>query len=223
MKRLGPNCPEVVKQTAETMGINGSKFVPYPTIALGVMDLSVFEMVGAYGTFVNDGVYTEPIFVTRIEDKNGNILEEFTPKKQEAIRSQTAYIMCQMLEGVTRSGGTGARLRYRYNIPPVAAIGGKTGTTQNNSDGWFMGITPNLVSGCWVGAEERAVHFRSTNLGQGANMALPIFAKYMERVYKDKKSGIDLGSVQETGCRVHHRHGLRNLPSHQQHSRSTHL
>lgn len=190
MKRLGPNAAEVVRQTAGKMGIDESKFVPYPTIALGVMDLSVYEMVGAYGTFVNEGMWVEPIFVTRIEDKNGNILEEFTPKKEEALRKQTAYIICKMLERVTSSGGTGARLRYRYKIPADAAIGGKTGTTQNNSDGWFMGITPNLVSGCWVGAEERVVHFRSTNLGQGANMALPIFAKYMEKVYADRKSGI---------------------------------
>lgn len=187
MKRLGRNAAEVVRQTAGKMGIDESKFVPYPTIALGVMDLSVYEMVGAYGTFVNQGVYVEPIFVTRIEDKNGNVLEEFIPKKVEALRAQTAYIICKMLENVTRPGGTGARLRYRYNIPAEASIGGKTGTTQNNSDGWFMGITPNLVSGCWVGAEERAVHFTSTSLGQGANMALPIFAKYMEKVYKDKR------------------------------------
>lgn len=190
MKRLGPNSPEVVRQTAGKMGIDESKFVPYPTIALGVMDLSVYEMVGAYGTFVNEGLWTEPIFVTRIEDKNGNILEEFTPRKEEALRKQTAYIVCKMLERVTGPGGTGARLRYRYNIPANATIGGKTGTTQNNSDGWFMGITPELVSGCWVGAEERVVHFRSTNLGQGANMALPIFAKYMEKVYADGSIGL---------------------------------
>ena len=194
MKRLGPNSPDVVRQTAGKMGIDESKFVPYPTIALGVMDLSVYEMVGAYGTFVNEGVWIEPIFVTRIEDKNGNVLEEFTPRKEEALRKQTAYIICKMLERVTSSGGTGARLRSsRFSIPYNASIGGKTGTTQNNSDGWFMGITPNLVSGCWVGAEERVVHFRSTNLGQGANMALPIFGKYMEQVYADSESGIDKG------------------------------
>lgn len=193
MKRLGPNSAEVVRQTAGKMGIDESKFEPYPSICLGTMDISVFEMVGAYGTFVNEGTWVEPIFVTRIEDKNGNILEEFTPKKDEAIRKQTAYIICKMLEKVAQPGGTAARLRRSYNIPADAAIGGKTGTTQNNSDGWFMGVTPNLVSGCWVGAEERNVHFRSTGLGQGANMALPIFAKYMEKVYADPKSGIDRG------------------------------
>ncbi|MEY2925314.1 MAG: hypothetical protein RLZZ337_1864 [Bacteroidota bacterium] len=193
MKRLGPNSAEVVKQTAGNMGIDDSKFEPYPSIALGTMDISVFEMVGAYGTFVNNGTWVEPIFVTRIEDKNGNILEEFTPKKNEALRMQTAYIICKMLEKVVEPGGTGARLKRSHKIPADVAIAGKTGTTQNNSDGWFMGITPNLVSGCWVGAEERNVHFRSTGLGQGANMALPIFAKYMEKVYADPKSGIDRG------------------------------
>ena len=183
MKRLGPNSAEVVRETAGKMGIDEQKFEPYPSIALGTMDISVFEMVGAYGTFVNEGTFVEPIFITRIEDKNGNILQEFTPRKEEAIRKQTAYVVCKMLEKVTQPGGTGARLRYRYNIPHDAVIGGKTGTTQNNSDGWFMGVTPNLVSGCWVGAEERNVHFRATSLGQGANMALPIYAKYMEKVY----------------------------------------
>jgi len=188
MKRLGPNSAEVVRQTAGQMGIDESKFEPYPSIALGTMDISVFEMVGAYGTFANGGTFVEPIFVTRIEDKNGNILEDFTPEKNEAIRMQTAYIICKMLERVTMSGGTAARLRSsRFKIPGDVSIGGKTGTTQNNSDGWFMGVTPNLVSGCWVGAEERNVHFRSTYYGQGANMALPIFGKYMEQIYANPK------------------------------------
>jgi penicillin-binding protein 1A len=187
MKRLGTNSAEVVKQTAANMGIDDSKFEPYPSICLGTMDISVFEMVGAYGTFVNGGTFVEPIFVTRIEDKNGNILEEFTPKKQEAIRTQSAYVICKMLERVVMSGGTGARLKRNYTIPADVSIGGKTGTTQNNSDGWFMGITANLVSGCWVGAAERNVHFRSTGLGQGANMALPIFGEYMQRIYGDPK------------------------------------
>lgn len=188
MKRLGPNSAEIVKQTAGNMGIDESKFEPYPSICLGTMDISVFEMVGAYGTFVNEGTFVEPIFVTRIEDKNGNILEEFTPKRNEAIRKQSAYVICKMLERVTMSGGTAARLRgSRFNIPANAAIGGKTGTTQNNSDGWFIGITPNLVSGCWVGADERNVHFRNTAYGQGANTALPIFGKYMEQIYANSK------------------------------------
>jgi len=142
--------------------------------------------VGAYGTFVKDGSWVEPIFVTRIEDKNGNILEEFMPKKKEAIRKQSAYIICKMLERVTMSGGTAARLRSaQFGIPGNVSIGGKTGTTQNHSVGGFMGITRNLVSGCWVGADERNVHFRNTRYGQGANMALPIFGHYMRQVYAD--------------------------------------
>lgn len=186
MKRLGPNSADIVKQTASKMGIDDSKFEPYPSICLGTMDISVFEMVSAYGTFVNEGTWVEPIFITKIEDKNGNILAEFTPKKDEALRKQTAYTICKMLEKVTMAGGTGSRLRRNYKLPNNVSIGGKTGTTQNNSDGWFMGITPNLVSGCWVGAEERNVHFSNTAYGQGANMALPIFGEYMEQVFLDE-------------------------------------
>jgi penicillin-binding protein 1A len=198
MKRLGPNSAEVVRQTAGKMGIDESKFEPYPSICLGTMDISVFEMVGAYGTFVNEGTFVTPIFVTRIEDKNGNILEDFTPEKKEAIRMQTAYIICKMLERVTMSGGTAARLRgSRFKIPSDVSLGGKTGTTQNNSDGWFMGVTPNLVSGCWVGAEERNVHFRSTYYGQGANMALPIFGKYMEQIYANPTMEYGRGSFKK--------------------------
>jgi penicillin-binding protein 1A len=198
MKRLGPNSAEVVRQTAGQMGIDESKFEPYPSICLGTMDISVFEMVGAYGTFANGGTFVAPIFVTRIEDKNGNILEKFTPEKNEAIRMQTAYIICKMLERVTMSGGTAARLRgSRFKIPGDVSLGGKTGTTQNNSDGWFMGVTPNLVSGCWVGAEERNVHFRSTYYGQGANMALPIFGKYMEQIYANPTMEYGRGSFKK--------------------------
>ncbi len=186
MKRLGPNSAAIVKQTASKMGINDSKFEPYPSICLGTMDISVFEMVSAYGTFVNQGTWVEPIFITKIEDKNGNELAEFTPEKDEALRKQTAYTICKMLEKVTMAGGTASRLRRNYKLPTNIAIGGKTGTTQNNSDGWFMGITPNLVSGCWVGAEERNVHFSSTTYGQGANMALPIFGDFMEQVFSDE-------------------------------------
>lgn len=193
MQRLGPNSPQIIQQAAGKMGIDESKFVPYPSISLGVMNLSVFEMVGAYGTFVNGGTYREPIFVTKIEDKNGNILAEFIPIEQEALREQTAYIICKMLERVTQSGGTAARLRYRYDVPAGATIAGKTGTTQNNSDGWFIGFTPNLVSGCWVGAEDRQVRFRSTALGQGANTALPIVALYLEKAYKYNKFKLERG------------------------------
>ncbi len=182
MKRLGPRSPFAVRDISDKLGIDTRKFMPYPSICLGTMDVSVFEMVGAYSAFANDGEWTEPIFITRIEDKNGNILEEFFPRQVEAMRPQTAYVMLKMLEKVV-DGGTGSRLR-RYVTVPVAA---KTGTTQNNSDGWFMAITPDLVSGCWVGAEDRQVHFRSMALGQGASTALPIVGMFMKKIYNDEK------------------------------------
>jgi penicillin-binding protein 1A len=164
------------------MGIT-SPIEAVPSICLGTPDVSVFEMTGAYGTFANKGVWTQPIYITRIEDKNGMVLQEFVPQKKEAISEETAYLMLNLLQGVVQFG-TGARLRYRYNL--ANAIAGKTGTTQNNSDGWFMGITPNLVSGVWVGCEDRSVHFRTTQLGQGANVALPIWGLFMKKVYADK-------------------------------------
>jgi len=144
-------------------------------------------MVGAYGTYVNKGVQVEPIFVTRIEDKNGNVLATFNTKKNEAISEQTAYLMVNLLESVVNQG-TGVRLRLKYQLP--GKIGGKTGTTQHHSDGWFMGVTPNLVAGVWTGAEDRSVHFQNLALGQGANMALPIFGLFMQKVYADPSLGI---------------------------------
>lgn len=182
MKRMEPNSPSKVKDFSDRLGIDTKKFMPYPSICLGTMDISVYEMVGAYSTFANGGVWTEPIFITRIEDKHGNVLDEFIPRTEEAMNKETAYVMCKMLQKIPE-GGTATRLRTRYGIG--YPVGGKTGTTQNNSDGWFMGISPDLVAGCWVGAEDRQVHFRSTSLGQGANMALPIFGLFMKSVNAD--------------------------------------
>ncbi len=179
MKQFGP---EAVVQVARRMGIS-SDLQPYPSIALGTADVSVFEMVAAYSTFANKGVYTEPQYILRIEDKNGVVLQDFVPRKVEAISEETAYLMLNLMQGGTNYG-TGARLRgskYGFTNP----IAGKTGTTQNNSDGWFMGITPELVSGVWSGCEDRAVHFRTTQLGQGANVALPVWGLYMKKVYAD--------------------------------------
>ena len=189
MKQFGP---QAVVDLAKKIGIK-SKILAVPSLCLGTFDLSVYEMVGAYSTFVNKGVWTEPVFITKIEDKNGVIIEEFTPKTQEAMSEETAAIMVRLLQGVVdgvyspeakTSKGTGVRLRYKYKF--TNEIGGKTGTTQNQSDGWFIGITPNLVTGVWSGCEDRSVHFRDIYYGQGANMALPIFAEYLTRVYKDK-------------------------------------
>ena len=188
MKQFGPHA---VVDLARKIGIQ-SKILAVPSLCLGTFDLSVYEMVGAYSTFVNKGVWVEPIFITRIEDKNGVVLEEFTPKTQEAMSRETADIMVRMLQGVVdgvyspaagKTQGTGVRLRFKYGFENE--IGGKTGTTQNQSDGYFMGITPNLVTGVWSGCEDRAAHFRTIQYGQGANMALPIFAEFMKRVYED--------------------------------------
>ncbi|WP_374166516.1 penicillin-binding protein 1A [Arcticibacter sp. MXS-1] len=154
----------------------------YPSICLGTFDASLYQMVGAYSAFVNHGVWTEPIYLSRIEDKNGNVLYERKPKVVVALDPQTAYVMTDMLKEVVNQG-TGVRLRYKYRL--TNPIGGKTGTTQRNSDGWFIGITPQLVTGVWTGAEDRAIHFLSTNQGEGANSALPVFALYMKKVYAD--------------------------------------
>ncbi|MFO7938571.1 MAG: transglycosylase domain-containing protein [Bacteroidales bacterium] len=173
--------PSAVVHLMEKMGV--SSFIdPVPSIVLGTADITLYEMVSAYGTFSNKGVHTTPIFVTRIEDRNGNVLQEFTPSKNEIFSEETAFLMTDLLQGVVKKG-TGVRLGNRYQM--FNEIGGKTGTTQNHSDGWFMGITPNLVSGAWVGGEDRSIHFKNIGLGQGANMALPIWALYMQKVYND--------------------------------------
>ena len=188
MKQFGPHA---VVDLAKKIGIK-SKILAVPSLCLGTFDLSVYEMTGAYSTFSNKGVWVEPIFVTKIEDKNGVVLERFIPKSNEAMSEETADVMVRLLQGVVdgvysptakKKSGTGVRLRFRYGFKNE--IGGKTGTTQNQSDGWFMGITPNLVTGVWTGCEDRSVHFRDIQYGQGANMALPIFAEYMQRVYAD--------------------------------------
>lgn len=189
MKQLGPDGPKAVIDLAGKMGVT-SKMEPYPSLALGAADISVFEMVGAYSTYANKGVWTEPIYIARIEDKNGNVLKENVPRTVEAMNEQTAYVMIKMMEKVVNNG-TAYRIRGKYGIPYPAA--GKTGTTQNNSDGWFIGITPELVSGLWVGNEDRAIHFRTLDLGSGSNMALPVWALFMQKVYKDKEINLNTG------------------------------
>ncbi len=145
-------------------------------------------------TFANKGVYVQPTFVTKIEDKNGNVLERFVPEKTEALDEVSAYKMLELMKGVVESG-TGIRLRFKYGFNnPIA---GKTGTTQNQSDGWFMGLTPDLVTGIWVGADDRSVHFRTIKLGQGANMALPIWAIYMKKLYADPSLGLSKGDFEK--------------------------
>jgi penicillin-binding protein 1A len=180
MKQFGP---KAVEQFARRCGIT-SPIDVVPSMCLGTPDISVYEMVGANSTFANKGTWIEPIFVTRIEDKNGKVVAEFVPKSDEAMNEEKAYIMTVLMKGVVEAG-TGVSLRGpKYKL--LNPIAGKTGTTQNNSDGWFMGLTPDLVSGCWVGGEDRSVHFDNMAMGQGATMALPIWGKYMVKVYADK-------------------------------------
>ena len=177
--------PEQLVRLMQSFGIQG-QLDPVISLCLGPCEVSVQEMVDAYTTFVNKGIRTEPLYVTRIEDNNGNVLARFAPLTHEIISETTAYKMIQMLQDVV-DRGTGVRVRYKYGIK--APMGGKTGTTNNNSDGWFMGFTPSLVSGVWVGGEDRAIHFDNLAEGQGASMALPIYALYMQRVYRDTTLG----------------------------------
>jgi penicillin-binding protein 1A len=186
MKQFGPHA---VVQLGRRLGIT-SDLPEVPSLCLGTADISLYEMVGANSTFANKGTYIEPIFVTRIEDKNGKVLEQFTPKMNEVFSEDKAYIMIQLMKGVV-DYGTGVRLRYKYNLRnPIA---GKTGTTQNNSDGWFIGLTPELAAGAWVGGDERSIHFNTLEMGQGATMALPIWAKFFQKVYADKSLKVSQG------------------------------
>jgi penicillin-binding protein 1A len=177
--------PEQLVRLMQSFGIQG-QLDPVVSLCLGPCEVSVQEMVDAYTAFPCKGIRTEPLYVTRIEDNNGNTLATFTPRSHEIISELTSYKMIHMLRAVM-DHGTGVRTRFRYNI--TAPMGGKTGTTQNNSDGWFVGFTPSLVSGCWVGGEDRAIHFDTMADGQGASMALPIFALYMLKVYADPTLG----------------------------------
>ncbi len=186
MKQFGPHA---VVDFARNVGIT-SPLEAVPSLCLGTADISLYEMVGANSTFVNKGTWIEPTFITRIEDKNGKVLEEFIPKSKEALSEEKAYLMINLMRGVVDIG-TGGRLRSTYKI--LNPVAGKTGTTQNNSDGWFMGLTPDLVAGVWVGGEDRSVHFDRTAEGQGASMALPIWAKFFKRVYADKSLKISQG------------------------------
>jgi penicillin-binding protein 1A len=174
--------PQAVVDLMHKMGVR-SFIDPVYSIFLGTSDIKLEEMVGAYGTYANKGVYTKPMYVTRIEDKNGNVISRFTPKVEEVLSEETAYLMLNLLQGVVLTG-SGRRIRNEpYNL--LNQIGGKTGTTQNHSNGWFMGVTPNLVGGVWSGWEDQAIHFETLGEGQGANMALPIFAIFLRKVYND--------------------------------------
>jgi len=174
--------PAAVVDLMHRMGIRGY-IDAVPAIFLGTADVKLEEMVGAYGTFVNKGVYAKPMYVTRIEDKNGNVIARFSPRIEEVLNEQTSFLMLNLLQNVVRSG-TAIRMRNpTYRL--MNQIGGKTGTTQNHSNGWFMCVTPSLVGGVWSGWEDQAIHFETLNEGQGANMALPIMAIFLRKVYDD--------------------------------------
>ena len=177
--------PEQLVRMMRSFGIEGP-LEPVVSLCLGPCEVSVQEMVDAYTTFPNKGIRVEPMYVTRIEDNNGNVLATFVPKTHEIINETTSYKMIYMLRNVM-DHGTGVRARFRYGLK--APMGGKTGTSQNHSDGWFVGFTPSLVSGVWVGGEDRSIHFDNMSAGQGANMALPIWSIYMQKVYADEELG----------------------------------
>ena len=191
MQRVGP---QKVVELARHMGVR-SDIQLVPAICLGTPSLSVEEMVGATATYANNGMYSKPTFLLRIEDKNGNVIETFRSEQHDAMSPETAYLMLELMKGVV-THGTGGRLRFKYGLK-TQSIGGKTGTTDNQSDGWFMGLTPDLVTGVWVGAEDRAAHFRSIRLGQGANMALPIFGMYMQQAWADETLELSQGDFEK--------------------------
>ena len=197
--------PKPVIDLVKDLGVE-AKIPAVPSIALGTADMSVFEMVSAYSAFVNEGVYVTPVIVTRIEDKNGTILYQNVPQTKDVLSKEAAYVTVNLMEGVTQYGsGTRLRGNWAVNDPYYKAImtgypydfknpiAGKTGTTQNQSDGWFMGMVPDLVTGVWVGAEDRSVHFPGIRYGQGAAMALPIWGVYMEKVYADDELEVSDG------------------------------
>lgn len=198
--------PRPVIELVDKMGVESKDIPEAPSIALGTPDVTLFEMVGAYSVFANEGVYVKPTLISRIEDKNGTILYQNVPETKDVINKESAYVTVSLMEGVTQSG-SGSRLRHTWRGgDPVYKkiitdypygfknpIAGKTGTTQNNSDGWFMGMVPNLVTGVWVGGEDRSTRFSRTAYGQGASMALPIWAIYMKKCYADEELDISDG------------------------------
>ena len=191
MSKLNPN---QFVDILHSFGIDNPDIHPSMSLALGPCEASVAEMVSAYTAFVNNGIHISPLFVTRIEDNQGNVIARFQPRMNEVINAESANKMLVLLQAVVNEG-TAGRLRYKFGLKNE--IGGKTGTTNKNSDAWFIGFTPQLVSGCWVGGDDRDIHFDSTSMGQGATMALPIWAYFMKKVYADKALGYDINATFE--------------------------
>ncbi|MFN8437168.1 MAG: transglycosylase domain-containing protein [Cytophagales bacterium] len=181
-----------VAQTAKDLGIK-SPLKKVPSIGLGSSDVNLYEMVGAYATFLNNGVYTQPMFITRIEDHNGNIIHEFTPNTRHVLDPEVAWLMIHMLKGGLEEPGGTSQALFEFDLFKGNEFGGKTGTSNNHSDGWFMGLTKQLVCGTWVGGEDRCIHFRNSAMGEGARTALPIFGRFMEKIYAQKELEIKMG------------------------------
>ncbi|WP_109833008.1 transglycosylase domain-containing protein [Reichenbachiella versicolor] len=192
MQKVGP---QAAVDMAHACGIE-SDLAAVPALCLGISEVSLFELVGAYSTFVNSGTWTKPFYVTRIEDKNGVVLEDFIPKRREAISEKTAYLMIHMLKGATEEVG-GSANSVDYRLKENNELGGKTGTTQSASDGWFMGVTHDLVAGAWVGGDDRSIHFKNWYMGQGARTARPIWQNFMLKVYNDPRTGITKGEFKK--------------------------
>jgi penicillin-binding protein 1A len=189
MSRLNP---QAFVDLLHQYGINNPEIHPSMALCLGPCEITVGEMASAYTAFINHGIRASHMFVTKIEDGDGNVITQFSPRMNEVISEESAHKMLYMLKAVV-DGGTASRLRFKYNMK--GDIAGKTGTTNNNSDAWFMGLTPTLVNACWVGGDDRDIHFDSMSMGQGATMALPIFAYYMQNIYKDTQLGYNESAI----------------------------
>ncbi len=211
---MGKSCNSITAQLTEAVGWD--KVVEYaqklgiesplksvPSVGLGSNDVTVFEMVRAYGTFLNKGKKTEPMLVSKITDHDGKLIEEFKAKEEQVISEETAWLMLHMLKGGMEEPGGTSQALWEYDLWQKGnEIGGKTGTTSNHSDGWYIGVSKDLVTGVWVGADERSVHFRTSELGEGSKTALPIYGKFMERLYKDPKSGITYGKLPKPWVKI---------------------
>ncbi|AKQ47422.1 transglycosylase [Rufibacter radiotolerans] len=194
--------PEAVRKFARRLGIT-SPMQAVPSIGLGSNDVNIYEMVNAYSTFVNNGFLNKPMLVLRIEDRSGNVIEQFNPQQKRVITEETAFLMVHMLKGSMEEPGGTSQALWEYDLWKKGnQIGGKTGTTSNHSDGWYMGVSKNLVTGVWVGGEDRSIHFRTSATGEGSKTALPIFGRFMEKVYKDPNLGIKLGTFPKPTVKI---------------------
>jgi penicillin-binding protein 1A len=199
---------QAVIDYAHKCGIK-STLRPVPSVGLGSSDVSLYELVAAYGTFLNEGTYTEPIFVTKIEDNSGRLIAEFKPERKKAISEESAWLMLYMLRGGLEEPGGTSQALFGYDLFRGNEFGGKTGTSSNHSDGWFIGLTKDLISGAWVGAADRSVHFRISAYGEGSKTALPIYGKFMEKVYRDKSTGIKMGYFPKSKVPISKPHNCR--------------